>query len=150
MFRFDAQIAYSCIVISYSHSIFPSLESSFSSSLLLLSLSISHPPPFFPLHLSFFILCYPCFCRRVWPQAVLLTQDLFPYSLPLYSLSLPFYLVLALALPPHSLSSHLQSLQPVNFQTSPSLLPLCLISFQIFALEWQYSSSLLSYLAKIR
>lgn len=83
----------------------------------------------------------------------------YPFALP----PLPFYLALALSLFPPSLPLfHLQSLQPVNFQTAslafipfllspPSLqLSIRLISFQIFASEWPYSSSVLSCPAKIR
>lgn len=151
------KLNYSCIFVSYLYSIFPSLESSSSSLSSSCLFQFHFFLPFLPLYLSFSLLCYACFCRRIWPQAVLLTQHLFPYSLPFCSLPLPFYLVLASSLPPPSLPlSRLRSLKPVNFQTSfprfyfvpsPSL---CLISFQIFASEWPYSSSVLSCPAKIR
>lgn len=97
----------------------------------------------------------------VWPQAILLTQHLFPRSLPLCAPP-AFLLSHPRLFPAPTLSSSFPPSVP-KASGCPNLLPhsyyclfslpapsFCLISFQIFAWEWSYSSSVLSCPAKIR
>lgn len=126
---------------------------SFSS--LLLSCFILQFPPFSSLHFSFSLLCDAS--AGAFGHKLLCWLDICSLnSLPLYSLPLPFDLILALSpLPPFlfpAFDPYGQWIsKPLSLLLFCSLyLPLSLSLFQILASQWPSSSLVLSCPAKIR